>query len=106
GGCVSTNRVIYEVNGTLHQLARVRYACMANIPLLWPNMIQFFEGYKPILVTRKVTWQLPHYGWYKCNTDGASKGNPCPSFLGFCGRNDEGDSVYARAVDLGVTTNV
>ncbi|XP_019233145.1 PREDICTED: uncharacterized protein LOC109213772 [Nicotiana attenuata] len=45
-------------------------------------------------------------GWYKCNTDGASKGNPCPSSLGFCVRNDEGDAVYAKAVYLGVTTNV
>ncbi|XP_075084295.1 uncharacterized protein LOC142167870 [Nicotiana tabacum] len=44
--------------------------------------------------------------WYKCNTDGASKGNPGPSSLGFCVRDDEGDVVYARAVDLGVTTNV
>ncbi|XP_070035218.1 uncharacterized protein [Nicotiana tomentosiformis] len=51
GGLVSTNRVIHEINRTLHQLARV-------------------------------------------------------SSLGFCVRDDEGDVVYARAVDLGVTTNV
>ncbi|XP_019246545.1 PREDICTED: uncharacterized protein LOC109226206 [Nicotiana attenuata] len=52
------------------------------------------------------TNRLPFHGWYKCNTDGASKGNPGPSSLGFYVRNDEGDVVYARAVDLGVTTNV
>ncbi|XP_075098976.1 uncharacterized protein LOC142175870 [Nicotiana tabacum] len=69
-------------------------------------MIQYFEGYKPILITTRVTWQLPFHGWYKCNTDGASKGNPGPSSLGFCVRDDEGDVVYARAVDLGVTTNM
>ncbi|XP_019256289.1 PREDICTED: uncharacterized protein LOC109234676 [Nicotiana attenuata] len=56
GGSVSTNRVIHEINRTLHQLARVRKS--------WPRS------------------------------------------LGFCVRNDEGDVVYARAVDLGVTTNV
>ncbi|XP_075087578.1 uncharacterized protein LOC142169594 [Nicotiana tabacum] len=106
GGSVSTNRVIHEINRTLHQLARVRYAWMPNIPLLWPDMIQYFEGYIPILITTRVTWQLPFHGWYKCNTDGASKGNPGPSSLGFCVRDDEGDVVYARAVDLGVTTNV
>ncbi|XP_075109238.1 uncharacterized protein LOC142181027 [Nicotiana tabacum] len=77
GGSVSTNRMIHEINRTFHQLARVR-----------------------------VTWQLPFHGWYKCNTDGSSKGNPGPSSLGFCVRNDEGDVVYARAVGLGVTTNV
>ncbi|XP_075083488.1 uncharacterized protein LOC142167230 [Nicotiana tabacum] len=106
GGSVSKDRVIREVNRTLHQLARVRYAWLSNIPLLWPDIIQFFEGYKLILITRRVTWQLPHYGWYKCNTDGASKENPGPSSLGFCVRNDEGNLVYAREVDLGVTTNV
>ncbi|XP_070036593.1 uncharacterized protein [Nicotiana tomentosiformis] len=50
--------------------------------------------------------QLPFHDWYKCNTDGASKGNPGPSSLGFCVRDDEGDMVYTRAVDMGVTTNV
>ncbi|XP_075102916.1 uncharacterized protein LOC142177604 [Nicotiana tabacum] len=69
-------------------------------------MIQYFEGYKPILITTRVTWKLPCHGWYKCNIDGASKGNPGPSSLGFCVKDDEGDVVYARAVDLGVTTNV
>ncbi|XP_075101861.1 uncharacterized protein LOC142177287 [Nicotiana tabacum] len=71
GGSVSTNRVIHEINRTLHQLARLLF-----------------------------------HGWYKCNTDGASKGNPVPSSLGFCVRDDEGDVVYARSADLGVTTNV
>ncbi|XP_019237121.1 PREDICTED: uncharacterized protein LOC109217336 [Nicotiana attenuata] len=106
GGSVSTNRVIHEINRTLHQLARVRYAWMPNIPLLWPDIIQYFEGYKPILITTRVTWQLSFHGWYKCNIDGASKGNPGPSSLGFCMRNDEDDVVYARALDLEVTTNV
>ncbi|XP_075085049.1 uncharacterized protein LOC142168286 [Nicotiana tabacum] len=106
GGSTSTNRVIHEINRTLHQLGRVRYAWINNIPLIWPDMIQYFEGYKPILITTRVTWQLPCHGWYKCNTDGASKGNSGPSSLGFYVRDDEGDVVYARAVDLGVTTNM
>nr|XP_016488084.1 PREDICTED: uncharacterized protein LOC107808114 [Nicotiana tabacum] len=106
GGSVSTNMVIHDINRTLHQLARVRYAWMPNIPLLWPDITQYFEGYKPILITTRVTRQLPFHGWYKCNTDGALKGNPGPSLLGVFVRNDEGDVVYARAVDLGVTTNV
>nr|XP_009762911.1 PREDICTED: uncharacterized protein LOC104214886 [Nicotiana sylvestris] len=70
------------------------------------SIIQYFEGYKPILITTRVTWQLPFHGWYKCNTDGAAKGNTGPSSLGFGVRNYEGDAVYARAVDVGMTTNV
>ncbi|XP_070039778.1 uncharacterized protein [Nicotiana tomentosiformis] len=106
GRTVSTNRVIHEVNKILHYLAMVRYPWLSHILVLWPDTIQFFEAYKPIWIIRKVTWQLPHERWYKCNTDDASKGNPGPSSLGFCARDDAGDLVYARAVDLGVTTNV
>ncbi|XP_075092121.1 uncharacterized protein LOC142172413 [Nicotiana tabacum] len=64
------------------------------------------ESIEHIFVTSPTASKLPCHGWYKCNTDGASKGNPGPSSLGFCVRDDEGDVVYARAVDLGVTTNV
>nr|XP_018623243.1 14.7 kDa ribonuclease H-like protein [Nicotiana tomentosiformis] len=69
-------------------------------------MIQFFEAYKPILITKRVNWQPPHAGWYKCNTNGASKGNPGPSSIGFCVRDEAGDLVYAKSVDIGVITNV
>ncbi|XP_070045233.1 uncharacterized protein [Nicotiana tomentosiformis] len=103
---VSTNRVIHEVNKTLHNLARIKFPWLSHIPVLWPEMIQFFEAYKPILITRKFTWQLPRERWYKCNTGGASKGNPGPSSLGFCVRDDAGDLIYARSVNLDETTNV
>lgn len=73
GGTVSTSRVIHEVNKTLHYLERVRYPWLSNIPLLWLDMISYLEGYKPILVTRTVTWQAPHVGWFKCNTNGLQK---------------------------------
>ncbi|XP_070051025.1 uncharacterized protein [Nicotiana tomentosiformis] len=89
------------------QILRHKAVPNQDFKLMWiKDMIQYFEGYKPILITTRVTWQLPFHGCYKCNIDGASKGNPRPSFLGFCVRDDEGDVVYARAVDLGVTTNV
>ncbi|XP_070032252.1 uncharacterized protein [Nicotiana tomentosiformis] len=106
GGTVSTSRVIHEVNKILHYLARMRYPWLSNMPLIWPDMIIYLEGYKPILVTRTITWQAPYAGWFKCNTDEASKGNPGPSSLGFCVRNKTGDLVYARSVDLRITTNV
>ncbi|XP_070049716.1 uncharacterized protein [Nicotiana tomentosiformis] len=64
------------------------------------------ESIKHIFVTSPTASKLPFHGWYKCNTDGASKSNPGPSSLGFCVRDDEGDVVYAWAVDLGLTTNV
>ncbi|XP_019241256.1 PREDICTED: uncharacterized protein LOC109221250 [Nicotiana attenuata] len=106
GGAVSYSRVIHEVNKILYYLAKVRYPWLSNIPLMWPHMIKFFENYKPFVITKKVTWQLPYEGWYKCNTDGASRGNPGPSSYGFCVRNHEGDLVYAKAKEIGMATNI
>ncbi|XP_075083282.1 uncharacterized protein LOC142167029 [Nicotiana tabacum] len=77
GGSVSCNRVIHEMNKTLQYLARVR-----------------------------VTWQLPYEGWFKCNTDGASRGNLGTSSYGFCMRDCAGNVVYAKAEVIGETTNI
>ncbi|XP_060212051.1 uncharacterized protein LOC132639627 [Lycium barbarum] len=45
-------------------------------------------------------------GWFKCNTDGASRGNPGMSFAAFCIRNGRGDLMYAAARTLNDTTNI
>ena len=74
---------------------------MPNIPLLWPDKIKFFETYKPAVITKRVTWQMPHVRWFKCNTDGASRGNPGPSSYDFCVRYLAGDVVYTKAEQIG-----
>ncbi|XP_070037047.1 uncharacterized protein [Nicotiana tomentosiformis] len=106
GGAVSFHRVVHDVNKTLHYLARVRYPWLPNIPLLWPDMARFFEEYKPYIVTKRIIWQMPYAGWFKCNIDGASKGNPRPSSYGFRVRNDDGNVVYAKAEEIGWSTNI
>ncbi|XP_070031694.1 uncharacterized protein [Nicotiana tomentosiformis] len=106
GGVISEKRVIREVNKTLYFLARFRYPWLTNIPVLWIDMIRYFESYKPYVVSRRVTWHLPNAGWVKCNSDGASKGNPCPSSYGYCIRDSSGDLLYAEAIDIGHTTNI
>ncbi|XP_075103611.1 uncharacterized protein LOC142178181 [Nicotiana tabacum] len=106
GGAMSCNRVIHEVNKTLHYLARMRYPWLSRIPPLWSDMINFFEGYKPYVGTKIVIWQLPYEGWFKCNTDGASRGNHVPSSYGFCVRDHAGDLVSAKAKEIGETTNI
>ncbi|XP_009624555.1 uncharacterized protein [Nicotiana tomentosiformis] len=106
GEFVSCNRFIHEVNKTLHSLAKARYPWMQNIPLLWPDMIRFFEGYKPYVMTKRVTWKFPFEGWFKCNIYGASKGNPRPSSYGFCIRDCQANLVYAKAKKIGETTNI
>lgn len=105
-GTVSFQRLVHEVTKSLHYLARIRYNWLPNIPLLWPDMFRYFEGYKPYVVSNGVQCQLPKERWYKCNTDGASRGNPGPSSYGFCVRDDSGDVVFARAQEIGLSTNV
>lgn len=45
-------------------------------------------------------------GCYKCNSDGASKGNLGPSAGGFCIRNWNGEFIYAEYHNLGVKTSL
>ncbi|XP_060177886.1 uncharacterized protein LOC132607825 [Lycium barbarum] len=69
-------------------------------------MVQFFEGYKPTVICRIIEWRRPAPGIYKCNTNGAAKGNPGPSSAAFCIRNKRGDLVYAAAKTLADGTNI
>ncbi|XP_070034487.1 uncharacterized protein [Nicotiana tomentosiformis] len=50
--------------------------------------------------------RLPHEGWFKCNTDGASRGNPGPSSYGFCVQYQDGNLVFAKAKEIGEATNI
>lgn len=48
------------------------------------------------------TWR----GWFKCNTDGASRGNLEEGSAAFCLRNANGDLIYDEARRLEVTNNL
>lgn len=48
----------------------------------------------------------PPNNWLKCNTDGASRGNPGPSSAAFCIRDHEGNLVVAKGFRLPDTTNL
>ncbi|KAL0286428.1 UNVERIFIED_CONTAM: putative ribonuclease H protein, partial [Sesamum radiatum] len=56
---------------------------------------------KPITVH----WRKPQEGWYKLNTDGASKGNPGISGAGGILRNHLGRVMFAFLEPLGINTN-
>ncbi|KAH0696150.1 hypothetical protein KY289_013632 [Solanum tuberosum] len=71
----------------------------------WRNIVQHGE-YKPILEVKIVRWCPPPCNWFKCNTDGDSRGNPRPSSVAFCVRNKDGDVVGAKGFRLQDTTNI
>ncbi|KAH0755906.1 hypothetical protein KY290_026176 [Solanum tuberosum] len=60
---------------------------------LWIKGMPFKVSF---LVWRTVVWKLLEMGSFKCNSDGASKGNPSPSSGAFCIRNGEGNLFYAE----------
>ncbi|XP_070046776.1 uncharacterized protein [Nicotiana tomentosiformis] len=69
-------------------------------------MVRYSEGYKPYVITKRITWQLPYERMYKCNTDGAYRGNPRPSSNGFSVRNGTRDVVFSMAEEIGISTNI
>ncbi|MCE0481981.1 hypothetical protein HAX54_040259 [Datura stramonium] len=54
------------------------------------------EGYKVEYGITVVRWQKPPINWFKCNTDGYSKGNPGPSSAVFYIRDHQGNLVAAK----------
>lgn len=79
--------MILEVRRNLHRLARFKYLWFKNISEEWIDLVQFFGGYKSIIVPKIIYCNLSREGCSKCNSDGASKGNACPSTDGFCIKN-------------------
>ncbi|XP_060200379.1 uncharacterized protein LOC132628633 [Lycium barbarum] len=96
GGKMTINKVIYEINLTTHQMCRVRNPRM-QVPKSVPQIMQMIETYKPHIVSKIVRWNLPMPGWFKCNSEGASRGNLGPSSVAFCIRDSEGDLMHAAA---------
>lgn len=69
-------------------------------------MVQRLQRYKPRLHYHPVRWKLPDVGWVKCNTDGASRGNPGESAYGFCIRDNQGNLIYVATRPKGITTKM
>lgn len=63
------------------------------------------ERYTPTLKVTKVLWELPPIGWIKVNIDGASRGNPGRSSIGFALRDAQGDIIFASGKGIQDSTN-
>ncbi|XP_059306276.1 uncharacterized protein LOC132057675 [Lycium ferocissimum] len=58
------------------------------------------KRYSPRTKGIQVNWRPPEMGWIKCNTDGATRGNPGRGSWGFCVRNENGDLIAVKAKEL------
>ncbi|XP_059295610.1 uncharacterized protein LOC132048947 [Lycium ferocissimum] len=78
-------------------LTKLRFPWQHSLPRCIPQILQVFEAYKPRIVSKIVKWEFPMPRWFKCNSDGASRGNPGPSSVAFCMRNAVGDLQFAES---------
>lgn len=86
-------------------MIKFRKPGLHHIPHKWPDQIEMLENYMPKLKVTKVLWECPSPRWVKVNIDGASRGNPGRSSIGFVLRNEEGDVLYARGKEVQEGTN-
>ncbi|XP_070029417.1 uncharacterized protein [Nicotiana sylvestris] len=105
GDVVTTSRVIYQVSSNLQALVKVRKPGMDMVPHKWQDLLAMMENFTPKLKVTKFMWEFPSAGWLKVNTDGASRGNPGRSSIGFCIRNENGDIVKSVGKEIEETTN-
>lgn len=66
-----------------------------NIPTEWIACFDLLQQLIPKLLCQIVRWDKQKEGQIKCNTDGASKGNPGINLNGFYVRDCGGDLIYA-----------
>ncbi|KAH0730567.1 hypothetical protein KY290_001567 [Solanum tuberosum] len=105
GGSYNTNKVIWDINYMVQKLLRSKFG-LEQTPNTWPQIVAAMEGFRPKFETKWVRWFPPPCGWWKCNTDGASRGNPGPSSAAFCVRNHHGDIISAQGNMLPDSTNL
>ncbi|XP_060170595.1 uncharacterized protein LOC132601532 [Lycium barbarum] len=106
GGKINKLKVIHGINYNLQQLVKTLYPWLRQVPDEWPKLVKYLEDYRPRIAYKMVQWQFPDAGWFKCNTDGASRGNPRLSSTAFCSRDEVGNLIYAGARRIGDTTNI
>lgn len=106
GRTVSFNSLVLKVNTDIWRLVKILYPRLQQIPISWPGIVDYIENYRPKLYYLVVSWKPPEQEYFKCNTDGASRGNPGRSSYGFCIRNHRGDLVYAQGEEVHEATNI
>ncbi|WMV24105.1 hypothetical protein MTR67_017490 [Solanum verrucosum] len=101
---VSLSKLIQQCQHTINQYIRHTYPWTQN-PVHWEGIVSYFYHYKPKIFYQAVSWHKPERNWIKCNTDGASRGNPGDNAYALCIRDYKGDLIFAEAQQIGFATN-
>lgn len=99
----SKRKILWEINDSIINFVKIRFE-MVIVGILWSNIVDDLQAYNSITTVKIVKWSPPDQGWFKGNTDGASRGNPSPSSFVFCIRDHEGNMVVAKGSSIHDTT--
>ncbi|WMV38401.1 hypothetical protein MTR67_031786 [Solanum verrucosum] len=97
-------KLFQQCQNTINQFIKQTYPWI-QCPVIWDEVVKLLKCYKPKLLHKVVTWNMPNTNWIKCNTDGLSKGNPGIGTYSFCVRDERSDLIFAEAQEIGITTN-
>ncbi|XP_060170728.1 uncharacterized protein LOC132601671 [Lycium barbarum] len=100
GGKLSVNSLRYKIMHSIILFMKARRKNFKYAPYNWVDLLKALHTYTPKLRITQVCWRPPDIGWMKCNTDGASRGNPGRSSWSFCLRNANGDLVFAQSKEM------
>uniref|UniRef100_M1D7E5 Reverse transcriptase n=1 Tax=Solanum tuberosum TaxID=4113 RepID=M1D7E5_SOLTU len=99
GSSYTTGNVIWDINDMVRKIIINEFG-YDQIPTNWPQVVALIDGFRPKFKAKWVRWYPPPCGWWKCNTNGASRGNPGPSSAAFCVRNHEGYLLCAKGITI------
>lgn len=106
GRKLAYNSLVHKVDTDIWKVGSNMHNNMKNMPMEWKNIVDYLENYTPKIHCIPVSWNPPERGVIKCNTDGASRGNPGRSTYSFCLRDSIGDLIYAQGEEIQEGTNV
>lgn len=105
GGSYPERKVFWEINDTIVKFIKVRF----NIQLIgrdWTKIVDELQEIRSHTSFKLIRWNPPKDGWFKGNSDGASKENPGPSSIAFCIRNNKGELMVAKGQRIHNTTSL
>ncbi|KAH0665042.1 hypothetical protein KY285_026248 [Solanum tuberosum] len=105
GGAFSESKVIWEINDIILKVIKIRFKRDFGRNN-WPDIITELQRHNNSYNINIVRWIPPPINWVKCNTDGASRGNPGPSSAAFCIWDYSGSIVVAKGFKIHNTSNL
>ncbi|KAK4716559.1 hypothetical protein R3W88_014897 [Solanum pinnatisectum] len=98
--------LVHQVEKNLQLMVRMKSTDIKVTGRSGLDIVKILGAHKPRIYHHIVQWKLPEARLLKCNTDGASKGNPGESAYGFCFRDSNGDLIHAQAKRIGFATDI